>query len=90
MFLFPTVLPVVGPVSKGADTIGAGHLRKSGISVFVLEVTETPVPELREMASVRGDGVPFYWRVPMEIWPSLVTYMQYMAEGEHLIPFLSF
>ncbi|XP_018011167.1 uncharacterized protein LOC108668452, partial [Hyalella azteca] len=73
-------LPVMGSAGQeGPDVLGAGHLKKGGVKVFLLEVTRSPIAGLRDMASTRGDGKPLHWRVPLPVWPSIVTYMQYMA-----------
>ncbi|KAF2355828.1 Low-density lipoprotein (LDL) receptor class A repeat [Trinorchestia longiramus] len=74
-------LPVMASAGQdGPDILGAQHLKKVGVQIFLLEVTEEPIPGIQEMASTRGDGKPYHWRVPMTIWPSIVTYMQYIAE----------
>lgn len=74
-------LPVVASVgTDGIDLLGAQNLKKMGVTIFLLEVTETAIPGITEMASQRGDGKPYHWRVAMPVWPSIVTYMQYISE----------
>ena len=34
------------------------------------------------MASMRGDGKPYYWYFPLSSWKSIITYMDYMEEGK--------
>lgn len=41
-----------------------------------------PLDRVKEMASMRGDGHPYHWRVPQAIWPTIVLNMKYIAEGE--------
>ena len=68
--------------TEGADELGAQHLRKLGVKIFILEVTPMPLNGVKEMASTRGDGYPYHWRVPQFIWPTIVMNMKYIAEGE--------
>lgn len=74
-------LPIFGSLGmEGADVIEAQKLKKIGVKIFILEVTPKPLDGVMEMASKRGDGQPYYWRVPLRIWPTIVTYMKYMSD----------
>ena len=76
-------MPIFGSYGlEGVDAVGAQQLQKLGVKIFILEVTENPEEGLSDMASKRGDGQPYYWRIPMSIWPTIVMYMKYMAEGK--------
>ncbi|KAK4309341.1 hypothetical protein Pmani_019024 [Petrolisthes manimaculis] len=74
-------LPIFGSLGlEGADVIGAQQLKKLGVQVFVLEVTDSPLPNVREMVSKRGDGQPYHWHVPLKYWTTIVINMKYMSE----------
>lgn len=63
-----------------ADLLEAQSLKKLGIKIFVLEVTKEPIEGVSKIASQRGDGKPYHWRLPQHIWPTIVMYMKYMTE----------
>ncbi|CAL4098390.1 unnamed protein product, partial [Meganyctiphanes norvegica] len=63
------------------DILEAQSLKKLGVKLFVLEVTKEPVEDVSKIASQRGDGKPYHWRLPQHIWPTIVMYMKYMTEG---------
>lgn len=63
-----------------ADILEAQSLKKMGVKIFVLEVTKEPVENVAKIASQRGDGKPYHWRLPQHIWPTIVMYMKYMTE----------
>ena len=69
------------PKITEADLLEAQSLKKSGVKIFILEVTKEPVEDISKIASSRGDGKPYHWRLPQKIWPTLVMYMKYMTEG---------
>ncbi|XP_050736343.1 uncharacterized protein LOC127008378 isoform X2 [Eriocheir sinensis] len=74
-------LPIFGSLgAEGADILGAQHLKKLGVKIFILEVTPVALGSVQEMASKRGDGHPYHWRVPQHIWPTIVMNMKYIAE----------
>lgn len=74
-------LPIFGSLGQeGADIMGARHLKKLGVKIFILEVTPYPLEGVKEMASKRGDGYPYHWRVPQSMWPTIVMNMKYIAE----------
>ena len=78
-----SVLPVFGSLgSEGAPLIVANHLKKMGVKIFILEVTDSPIQGVPEMASKRGDGIPYHWWIPLKIWPTIISYMNYMPEGK--------
>lgn len=78
-------MPIFGsPGHEGADVGEAELLQKLGVKIFILEVTKEAGVNISRMASTRGDGQPYHWRIPLSIWPTIVMYMTYMAEGKTL------
>ncbi|MCL4118645.1 UNVERIFIED_CONTAM: hypothetical protein GTU68_028097 [Idotea baltica] len=76
-------LPIFGSLgSEGANLKAAANLKKGGVKIFILEVTETPIKGVPDMSSQRGDGKPYHWWIPKKIWPTIVSYMGYMPEGQ--------
>lgn len=76
-------MPIFGSVGlEGVDTVGARQLEKLGVKLFILEVTKDPTANITDMASTRGDGQPYHWRIPFSVWPTVVMYMNYMSEGK--------
>lgn len=74
-------LPIFGSLgTEGADIIEAHKLKKIDVKIFILEVTPEPLESVMEMASKRGDGQPYHWRIPLDIWPTIVMYMKYITE----------
>ncbi|KAG0726647.1 Low-density lipoprotein receptor-related protein 2 [Chionoecetes opilio] len=74
-------LPIFGSLgAEGADVLGAQHLKKLGVKIFILEVTPEPLEGVQEMASKRGDGYPYHWRVPLFMWRTIVINMNYIAK----------
>ena len=58
------------------------------MKVFVLDVTNNQTHNGPSMASKRGDGKPLYWYIPLDRWPSIVTFMKYMEDGKTYLPWL--
>lgn len=74
-------LPIFGSLgSEGVDAIGSKLLKKIGVKIFILEVTDDPIEGVIDMSSERGDGRPYHWRIPLRVWPTIVMYMKYMTE----------
>lgn len=74
-------LPIFGSLGmEGADAVEAKLLKKIGVKLFILEVTNEPIEGVSGMASKRGDGLPYHWHIRLDVWPTIVMYMKYLSE----------